>query len=135
MTKLKWIPALIALCMVFSSTAISLPTMHNAMIAEAASGEWYDCFFFTVNDGEATIESCSGVGRDLVIPSQIRNYPVTRIGGFNDAAALRSVTIPDGVTTILGNAFSGCTNLSTVTIPDTVTTIDSNAVSWTASES
>ena len=97
MTKRKWIPALIALCMGFSSTAISLPTMHNAMIAQAASGEWYDCFFFTVKDGEATIESCSGVGSDLVIPSKIRNYPVTGIGGFNDAAALQKwlLAVPD----------------------------------------
>lgn len=87
MMKRKLISALIAVYMNFSCVTISLQTMKNAMIAEVASREWYYCFFFTVNDGEATIESCSGVGSDIVIPSEIRNYPITRIGGFKGATA------------------------------------------------
>ncbi len=89
--KRKLISALIALCMSFSCVTISLPTMKNAMIAEAASGEWYDCFFFTVNDGEATIESCSGVGSDLVIPSVIRNYPVKQMSDRRHSAKAEKI--------------------------------------------
>jgi len=36
---------------------------------------------------------------------------------------LKSVIIPDSVTTIGERAFSSCTNLQSVTIPDSVTTI------------
>ena len=40
---------------------------------------------------------------------------------------VESVTIPDGVTSIDDNAFSGCTNLTSITIPDSVTSIGSDA--------
>ena len=50
---------------------------------------------------------------------------VTTIGGeaFRDCRSLTSVTIPNGVTTIGGDAFSDCSSLTSVTIPNSVTTI------------
>ena len=38
-------------------------------------------------------------------------------------------TIPDGVTDVQSNAFSGCTGLTSVTIPDSMTSIGNNAFS------
>ena len=40
---------------------------------------------------------------------------------------LTSVTIPDSVTSIEEDAFSGCTRLTSVTIPDSVTSIGEDA--------
>ena len=39
------------------------------------------------------------------------------------------VTIPDGVTSIGGSAFLGCSSLTSITIPDSVTSIESYAFS------
>lgn len=54
---------------------------------------------------------------------------VTTIGGgaFSDCTGLESVTIPESVTTIGRNAFEGCTGLISVTIPNSVTEIAGSA--------
>jgi hypothetical protein len=51
------------------------------------------------------------------------SYSDTRWGG-ND---IKSVSLPDGLTSIGNNAFFGCTSLTSVTIPDSVTSIGNNA--------
>jgi len=43
---------------------------------------------------------------------------------------LRSVNIPNSVTTIGAEAFNGCYNLDSVTIPASVTAIGRNAFDW-----
>ena len=44
---------------------------------------------------------------------------------FNDYTNLKSITIPDSVTSIGQEVFSGCTGLTSITIPDSVTSIGS----------
>jgi hypothetical protein len=58
---------------------------------------------------------------------------VTRIGksnssssGFYQCSSLVSVTIPNSVTSIGGNAFYGCSSLASVAIPNSVTSIGSD---------
>ena len=54
---------------------------------------------------------------------------VTEIGwnAFSGCTGLTSVTIGDGIITIGSSAFEGCTGLTSITIPDSVTTIGSLA--------
>ena len=63
---------------------------------------------------------------ELVIPDN-----VTSIGGnaFSGCKGLTSVTIPDSVTYIGGAAFSNCTELTSIEIPDSVTGMGTNVFS------
>lgn len=61
---------------------------------------------------------------DIVIPDEIDGIPVKEINGnFHEHTEIRSVKIPNGVTTINDFAFEGCTNLVTVIFGNNVTTI------------
>ena len=51
----------------------------------------------------------------------------TVLDGFSGCTLLESVTIPDGVISINGNAFKGCASLKSIVIPDSVTSIGGHA--------
>jgi len=63
---------------------------------------------------------------NLVIPNG-----VTSVGNdaFSGCSGLTSITIPDGVTSVGNDAFSGCSGLTSITIPDGVTSIGNDAFS------
>ena len=65
----------------------------------------------------------------IVIPAKINGVPVVAIGdyAFLYCSNLKSVTIPEGVTTVGYAAFAGCSGLTSITIPDSVTEIGSFA--------
>ena len=68
-------------------------------------------------------ENCSNL-KTIKLPDS-----VTSIGehAFSDCTSLKSVTIPDSVISIGDWAFLGCTKLTSVTIPDGVTSIGEHA--------
>ncbi len=65
------------------------------------------------------------------IPSSLKSVTITGgnilYGAFYDCASLRSVTIPDSVTSIGDEAFYKCSSLESITIPDSVTSIGNYA--------
>ena len=52
---------------------------------------------------------------------------------YNDCTGLTSITIPEGVTSIGEETFSGCSSLTSITIPESVTSIDWHAFSGCSS--
>ena len=66
---------------------------------------------------------------DIVILSEYKGKPVASIRNyaFSGRVSLKSITIPDGVTSIGVNAFSCCSSLTSITIPDSVTSIGDGA--------
>lgn len=99
----------------------------------------YGDFNYTVlDDGTVEITSYNGSDDDVVIPNTIKGKKVTSIGawafeeyiqgpGFN----IKSVVIPDTVTSIGSEAFGNCENLKKVTLPSSVTSIGTYAFSGT----
>ena len=88
----------------------------NAFVAPWANAS-KPIFEYQLNDDEqATITKYTGSVAYLTIPDELDGYPVIGIGNevFKGNTSLRSVVIPDSITTIGDNSFNGCTNLETV---------------------
>lgn len=68
-------------------------------------------------------------GSEITIPSTYNGKPVKEIGqaAFFYCKTIRSVIIPDGVTSIGARAFYACNNLVSVEIPDSVADIGEKA--------
>jgi len=110
--------------------AVFLALFMAAGVAEEertdAVGQWK----YVLEDGFATITGYVGEPpEELVFPGELDGYAVTRIGRWvSNDCDITSVTIPDGVTHIGGNAFAWyCYRLSSVMIPDSVTSIGDSA--------
>jgi hypothetical protein len=127
-------PALLPL--VAALFAVAVPTSH---LFALTSGDWS----YSLNSADkATITGYSGPGGAVTIPSELDGKIVETIGGnwppiFGYGnTSVTSVNIPDSVTSISGNAFSGCTALNTAIIPGSVTSIggyafqDCTSLTW-----
>lgn len=67
---------------------------------------------------------------DIIIPSRIKNIPVTIISDFAfENCTFSSITIPNSVTSIGMDTFAYCHNITRVTIPNSVTIIKDSAFS------
>ena len=89
------------------------------------NAETTDGFYYDVNNGEATITDYIGSATELVVPSVLDGYPVTKIGefAFSYCELVKSITIPEGVTTIGADAFTFCQSLFSITLPSSVTSV------------
>ena len=76
--------------------------------------ELWDFEYKVNSDGTATITDYYGEVTELVIPSTLDGYKVTKIGNyaFWDCGSLESITIPSSVTSIGDDAFCGCDKLT-----------------------
>ena len=149
----RLISLLVAVCMMITMLPLSAVTAFAADTSteQEASYKGYK-YAYTVNGGNATItkflgpddsanpvDSASTVSYDIEIPEKLGIYTVTGLGkdsftGYPFAGDwykfgrnIRSVTIPQSVTSIGDSAFSFCIALTEVTIPQSVTSIGKNA--------
>lgn len=108
-----------------------LPLIANMLgvIPVLAENTENDFKFFISGGKSATISGYSGSEEDIVIPSVIEGYPVTRIAqqAFYFRENIKSVIIPDSINYIGNSAFLHCSALEKVFIPDSVTNIGAKA--------
>jgi len=98
-------------------------------VTEPEEPEQADFYYEITENGEVIILGYKGSDMNVVIPSTIEGYPVTKIGNnaFYKCGGVTSVTIPEGVTSIGNSAFYGCDGLTSITIPTGVTSIGNGA--------
>ena len=145
----RLISLLVAVCMMITMLPLSAVTAFAADTSteQEASYKGYK-YAYTVNGGNATItkflgpddsanpvDSASTVSYDIEIPEKLGIYTVTGLGkdsftGYPFAGDwykfgrnIRSVTIPQSVTSIGKDAFVGCEKLDSLTIDDAATSI------------
>ena len=100
-----------------------------------SAGETYTLFDYDVDDdGNATITGYKGNAWTLIIPKTLDGHKVVAIGEnafakSQSKAYLKTVVIPEGVTSIASGAFSGCLVLQKVTFPSTLKYIRNRAFS------
>ena len=83
-----------------------------------------DFKLITLKNGEHAY-AYVGKSENVVIPKKIAGSYISAnlFGTSNTEAEIKSVVIPEGVTTIGGQAFYYCSSLTSITIPSTVTEI------------
>ena len=151
----RLISLLVAVCMMITMLPLSAVTAFAADTASSTKQEAKDGYkyAYTVNGGKATItkflgpvdsegnvDSTNDGPYNIIIPSELGGCPVTGLGeysfsGYLSAAQshepyqfgrnIRSVTIPQSVTSIGDYAFSHCEKMDSLTINDATTSIGS----------
>ena len=150
----RLISLLVAVCMMITMLPLSAVTAfaEDTSTVRTANDGTYK-YEYKVSGGNATITKFCGpldpvdsdgnvANPDLYyinIPSELNGHPVTGLGAYSFTGEpfssdlykfnrkIRSVTIPEGVTSIGGHAFEECFDLENVTIPQSVTSIGSVA--------
>ena len=148
----RLISLLVAVCMMITMLPLSAVTAFAEDASSSTGGTASDGtdtykYEYTVNDGNATITKFLGpVGSanpnfyDIKIPSELGGHPVTGLGEYSFAAnpydghqgnplcsKIRSVTIPQNVTSIGKRAFDGCSALTTLSLGEDIQTIGNYA--------
>lgn len=82
-------------------------------------------FRYEIEDGHIVITEYIGTDREIVIPSEIENRPVTIIGedAFREYD-LVSIVMPDSIVRIREQAFQECECLETVVFSESLETIE-----------
>ena len=118
--------------------SITVPFVGSSETTEADAYQYPFGYIFgstSYTGGEATRQDYyvrnSVYSYTFYIPSSLRVVTVTGgnilYGAFSKCSNLRSITLPDGLTTIGISAFNGCSSLSSITIPGSVTEIRGSA--------
>ena len=120
MKKLRMISIFLILILCMQVCALAAPRIPVYKVGNV---------LFFLDKSSGTITGFAGDPVDLVIPLSLGGYNVVSIGtgAFSGSTTLKSVNIPEGISTISSMAFAGCPNLTDVQIGSTVSYIGSRA--------
>lgn len=131
MKKRRWIAGL--LCAACISTSAVTGNVQAEVVTETTIGgnvyDYQDYQYSYTEDGSGiVIEKYNGTAENVEVPSKINGKQVTTIGlAFYGNTTIKSVRLPEGITTIPMHAFYGCKKLEKIQVPSTVTEIGMHA--------
>ena len=132
-------PRIPRLAMVFiAAVVVMLLTAPKAGAWTATEGDFkIEKPYSSYSSTEVTVKEYTGSDKDITLPSTVtyngKEYKVTAVGSnvLKKLAGAEgidlTVSIPEGYTTIEGNAFQNCYGLKSIAIPASVTKIQYNA--------
>lgn len=132
-------PRIPRLAMVFiAAVVVMLLTAPKAGAWNATAGDFkIEKPYSSYGSTEVTVKEYTGNDKDITLPSTVtyngKEYKVTAVGSnvLKKLAGAEgidlTVSIPEGYTTIEGNAFQNCYGLKSIAIPASVTKIQYNA--------
>ena len=109
----------------FLAVAMLLTLLPAAAFAAPAPESDFE---YSVDNGTAAITKYKGAGGAVEIPATLGGYPVKAMGmhAFVECTSLKSVSMPESVTSIGNSAFIGCTGLESVKLPAGLKSIGEN---------
>ncbi len=94
----------------------------------AVSNESDEYKSVAMDNGGVRLTEYKGNAENVVVPARWKGRPVVELRmTFWNNKRVKSVTIPDSVTSIGTSVFYGCSSLTAITIPDSVTSICGSA--------
>lgn len=121
----KYTAVILYAAMIFPFLAATF-SVHNTAFAAETYTE--GIFTYSVTDGEATITKIQpdDEATELVIPSTLGGYPVTTIGAravIGYTSQIKTVTVSEGITTILATPFAGLLQAEELHLPASLTVL------------
>ncbi len=99
-------------------TGNSAKIIHTSLEEESILITKDDYLFFKDNENRYYLFYYYGTATDLVLPNEIEgNHYEIYVGAFSGFSNIKSITIPDSVTSIGYNAFYQCNSLESITLP------------------
>ena len=110
----------------FLAVAMLLTLLPAAAFAAPAPESDFE---YGASNGRAIIRKYKGAGGTVEIPATLGGYPVTgmKMQAFIECTSLKSVSMPESMTSIGNGAFAGCTGLESVKLPAGLKSIGENA--------
>lgn len=101
-------------------TALMAAFLLLAGLAGCSRSEKDSPFQFTVTDGKAELTRYTGSAGEVEIPASFEGSPVTSIGAraLYNSTNLKTVTLPESVTSIGQEAFALCPSLTAFQVPE-----------------
>ena len=91
------------------------------IVEDAETGKLKEVAYLTTIENANIFSSCSSL--EVIHNMEFLPAGINNDAGFSGCSSLRSVVLPEGITSISGSLFNGCSSLESITIPSTVTSV------------
>ena len=91
------------------------------IVEDAQTGKLKEVAYLTTIENANIFSSCSKL--EVIHNMEFLPAGINNDAGFSGCSSLRSVVLPEGITSISGSLFNGCSSLTSIKVPSTVTSV------------